>query len=317
MTRAVLFVFCWSLLSLAAGAAEPATTRASHGPVTADISITPGEVDLSRVSTLVLTIRAPADIRVQLPSMADRLEGFTISGHFEDREEDASGHQILRHEYLLQPVVDEEYRLAPVPITYEDASRNNPETNWFPTPPITLQRARLSEQADVADLIGPARVPLSPRMKALIALGVLGAALLSYIAVRLAKRLRHEIALKRMSPRERAFRELEELINRNLVEQGMAQDFYYALTMIVRTYIERAHAVKAPEQTTEEFLAAVAIDPRFSPDVIAQLKAFLQAADLVKYAAQIPGPDMVDSSLSTARDYISHDAATPGELAGV
>jgi hypothetical protein len=76
----------------------------------------------------------------------------------------------------------------------------------------------------------------------------------------------------------------------------------------VRCYIERAHAVRAPEQTTEEFLAAVSRDSRFGPAVVERLRAFLRAADLVKYAAQRPEPAAVDQAVATARSYVETDA---------
>jgi len=112
-----------------------------------------------------------------------------------------------------------------------------------------------------------------------------------------------------MSPRERALEELAELMARDLVGKNMVKEFYLELTMIVRRYIERAHAIRAPEQTTEEFLAAVSSDNRFGQEVINRLRLFLEAADLVKFAAYHPESDAISRATETARSYVVTDAA--------
>ena len=78
--------------------------------------------------------------------------------------------------------------------------------------------------------------------------------------------------------------------------------------LVVRRYIERAHLIHAPEQTTQEFLAAAAKHPRFTPEVLALLKTFLESSDLVKFAGQDATPQLADTAVATARNYISTDA---------
>lgn len=264
---------------------------------------------MSRNSVMVLTLSAPIHYSINIPSIADRLTGFSIAGHFTDETEDDSGLRSYRYEYLLSPTVAQEYRIAPIPVTYKDTRHPDNDDRWIPTPALNLARMPLSATPGVAALAGPEKVPLSPRAIALLVLLALLTALLIFALVFVIKKMQRQLELRRMSPRERAFRELEELVEKDLVAQGLAQDFYYELTMIVRLYIERAHKVHAPEQTTEEFLASVAQDRRFRREVIEQLRTFLQAADLVKYAAQEADQPMVSASLSTARDYITRDEA--------
>jgi hypothetical protein len=105
--------------------------------------------------------------------------------------------------------------------------------------------------------------------------------------------------------------ELAALLKRDLIARGDPKEFYLELTMIVRRYIERSHGVRAPEQTTEEFLAAASWDPRFSREVLAKLREFLQAADLVKFAAHRPAPGAAERATDTARDYIETDSELP------
>jgi hypothetical protein len=83
--------------------------------------------------------------------------------------------------------------------------------------------------------------------------------------------------------------------------------------MVVRRYIERTHGIRAPEQTTEEFLAAATRHPRFTPPVLASLRTFLESSDLVKFAGQQATPQLAAGAVDTARGYIVTDATeAPG-----
>jgi hypothetical protein len=209
-------------------------------------------------------------------------------------------------------VVSEEHRLAPMAIQYTDTRRRPPAAGWFPTRPIVFERGPLPRPGaggDIADILGPLTIfPPFTTVLLYLAVGAAAAAAL-YAFWRLARKVRRRIELARMSPRERALAELADLLARRLVEQNRVKDFYFELTMIVRRYIERAHRVRAPEQTTEEFLTAAARNSEFPPHVLGTLRTFLQAADLVKYAAYQPGSDVVNRAVETAKNYVETDTA--------
>ncbi|MBM4142691.1 MAG: hypothetical protein FJ225_03725 [Lentisphaerae bacterium] len=262
---------------------------------------------------LTLTVSAPAGVDVVLPPLEDRLQGFALNGSFSDEPRAAPDGAVSRaHHFRLTPVVAPRHRVAPIPVTYTDRRTAPPATGWFPTPPLTLEAAPAAPGAPGADIAGdlrPVRIAPSPRAFLLPAVVAAAAAAALAGAFLLARRLRRSAALRRLSPRERALRELDALLARDLVAAGRIKDFYVELTMVVRRYIERAHGIRAPEQTTEEFLAAAAGNARFAARVVATLREFLQAADLVKFAAYRPGRPAVDSAVSTARAYIETDAA--------
>ena len=64
-----------------------------------------------------------------------------------------------------------------------------------------------------------------------------------------------------------------------------------------------------------QFLAAAGNHPAFTPEVLSHLREFLQAADLVKFAAQATDTDSTDNATRTARKYIEKDTATPDDPA--
>ena len=84
----------------------------------------------------------------------------------------------------------------------------------------------------------------------------------------------------------------------------------------MRRYIERSHGIRAPEQTTEEFLAAAKAHPRFTPEVIAKLADFLRSADLVKFAGVGSSSSVAEEAVRTARAYIERDAESLSAASG-
>ena len=290
----------------------PRTEDMSWGHVQIQVTAQPPKVEYDRDILLTIQVTAPREIDVKLPELADRFKGFLVSGSF-DEGPHASGDKttFLRH-LSLTPVLAEEHRLAPFAVHYTDRSRTPPTEGWFPTRPMvfeTVPPVAGDPGKEIHVNLVPVWIHPPFRTVALYALAFLGAVGLLFGLWWLLRRIHRQIRLLRMSPRERALEELAALLAKDLVARDRVKDFYLELTMIVRRYIERAHSVRAPEQTTEEFLQAAAGDARFSAATVEKLRAFLQAADLVKFAAYRPAPDKVLAATGTARDYIESDTA--------
>ncbi len=299
----------------------PLVEEASSGPIACRITAE-SAVRLDHDFLLTIRIRAPADTEVRLPNLDSRLEGFVVNGAY-DREPVSEGGCVVReHCFKLTPTLAEEYRLGPLAISYSGRSRQAPgETSappapadvragWFATRPMIFKAAALApDKTDpsIADILGPIHIyPAFKTVMFRLGLALLAAAAL-YGLWLAGRRIRREVQLRRMSPRERALHELSELIARDLIAKQRLKEFYLEITLIVRRYIERAHAIRAPEQTTEEFLAAAVRDARFSREVVLKLKTFLQTADLVKFAVLRPDAATVERTLQTARAYLETD----------
>ena len=80
--------------------------------------------------------------------------------------------------------------------------------------------------------------------------------------------------------------------------------FYVELTAIVRRYIERTTGVHAPEQTTQEFLQEISRRKDFPAEQSRRLRSFLEAADLVKFAAYQPRDEDVEESFRRASAFV-------------
>lgn len=107
----------------------------------------------------------------------------------------------------------------------------------------------------------------------------------------------HETALKRLA----------ELAGKGLIEAGAAEAFFVEVTGIIRDYIEEGFGLRAPEQTTEEFLAGLVTAPAVAGyrDV---LEPFLAAADEVKFACLRPDRDVMRRAFETAENFVVQTA---------
>ena len=82
------------------------------------------------------------------------------------------------------------------------------------------------------------------------------------------------------------------------------EEFYTQLSAIVRQYLENQLHLRAPERTTEEFLFELAQGSRLSEEHKNLLGAFLQEADLVKFARHRPGPADMDRAFGAAEKFV-------------
>ncbi len=291
--------------------ADVRTETFGRGPVEIVVSARPKSVALDRDMLLSIKIVTPENVEASLPaSIADRLQGFEQRRVIEREPVSHTGKITRERQCLLTPVVAEEYRLAPFPVHYTDRNQEPPVSDWFATRPVVFAFDKPPGSADgIVDTFDPVRIWPGPKTWALYGLIALALAILAFLLTRLARKAEQAIRVWRMAPRERALKELADLLAKKLVEQGLVKEFYLALTLVVRRYIERAHKVRAPEQTTQEFLDAASRSPNFSPPALAKLKLFLEAADLVKFAAYRPNPADIGTAIDTARTYIETDAA--------
>ena len=72
----------------------------------------------------------------------------------------------------------------------------------------------------------------------------------------------------------------------------------------MRRYLEDRFELRAPELTTEEFLASVGESPDLSREHQVLLREFLRQADLVKFAGVRPAADDIQQSVDAARQFL-------------
>jgi hypothetical protein len=301
------------------------TADLSHGEVSIKLEATPERVSPAQDLMLTVTVDAPAHLEVTLPDLRDRFAGFSMAEDFATEPVTANGRRHQTYRWRLEPEpAAERYRLAPFAITVTDSSHRQgthpAPSSLLPTPsslsssfatrPVIFpaEGARPPVTGDPEVSPEPVYIPPTARTVALWVIAALGGLAALAAALFGLTRLSRRVREFRMSPVDRAMAELQRLLGRNLPSRGLYKEFYIELTMVVRRYIERTRGIRAPEQTTQEFLVAAADHPSFTPEILAQLKTFLESADLVKFAGQEATPAMTDAATANAQTYIRADA---------
>ena len=268
----------------------------------------PETVDVGRDFMVTITTVAPKGVEARLPDLRDRFKGFQVAEDFaEEPMVDVEGKTTVVTRWSLRPEpLAKRYRLAPFVVTTAEGS--------FYTAPVVFNPPAARESATGEMEISPKRdfPSLSWRLVGIgtgvLALVVLAVALIVFVV----RKIRMMVRIHRMSPIERAMYELDVLLKKGLPGRGFYKDFYIELTMVVRRYIERRHEVRAPNLTTDEFLRAAESNPAFTREAIAELREFLQSADMVKFAGVEATPEMADAATSRARVYLKTDATAYG-----
>ena len=272
------------------------------------------QVDPARSVFLRVELTAAPDRTATLPDLRDRVVGFSLAEDFAEepvRAADGSTMQVANWRlvpepcakaYKIRPFVvkaspkllsyqsdDGKFSFVGGPITFDPPAAREPVTGGIETDP----------QKDLP--------PLSWKLVGFVALGLLALAAVVVGLVALVRLIARKVKEHRMSPIERAWVELDRLLKKGLPGRGRYKDFYVELTMVVRRYIQRKYGIKAPHLTTEEFLRDNRI-AELANNRIAELKAFLESADMVKFAGVQATPEMADAATASARGYLKGDA---------
>ena len=177
-------------------------------------------------------------------------------------------------------------------------------TNLTPAALVSSQAPAASGE-DIRDIRQPRHLPTSLPWAAAAA-GVLILAALAFAAWRWVRRgkflarLPHEIALQSLADARR------------LMDPDQAREYCFAVSKIIRRYIEDRFHVQAPKLTTEEFLRdLVEVQATILEPHRTLLGEFLQHCDLAKFAGwRYAMPDL-EAMHATAGSFVQATASDP------
>ncbi|GMV97593.1 MAG: hypothetical protein HRF43_11875 [Phycisphaerae bacterium] len=292
-----------------------AVRRSYGGPVTFTVELSKPAITTADSLKLRLTLEINPGYEAEFPDLAfpDDLPGAILTG-YEERESKAGDRRVLVREYELEPeyegaltlprmevyshrtgeVKEEVVASEPVEVTVKSHHETAGDLAFRPMRGLVTVDAIVAERRRVWPwLAGAAGTVLA----------------LAVLTVWLARRPRrlpppppaHETALAR----------LRQLAGRGLIAAGEAEAFFVEVTGIVRDYVEQAFGVRAPEQTTEEFLAGLVSAPAILRHRHV-LEPFLTAADEVKFARMRPDAGAMQRAFDTAENFVRQTSQGAG-----
>lgn len=299
-----------------ATAAVALEVASESGPVRATVRVAPESPRIGDSVQLELEVVAEAGVELLMPEFGEALDRFAVIDFAPHESIDAEGRTVARQRYTLQPSRSGLQSIPPLLVEFvdrrpgrvlapegEDAYELLTERLEFEVETVLASDDALELEPALGDL-GPRETPGPPLWPWLVAAGVGIAAAVPFAARVWMARLARA---RRRSAYEIARSELDALLYgpRPSADDPAAIDrFYVELSGIVRRYLEARFGLHSPEQTTDEFLEALARSPDLRREHQDMLGEFLQGADLVKFAHRLPDESGLNSSVGLAQRFL-------------
>lgn len=259
---------------------------------TLSVSLVPESARVGTVVGISLTYRLPEGARLTEEPEIRGLEGLTILDLKSEPDR-----------IMVQILVDrlETLKSGPISLLYLDKEGKKVALTAEPISVTVL--SNVGDKPEEAEL-RPLQDIMPVRARWLKALPWVGGFLCLFLVVgglygwHKRRRRTTEFAVMEDPPHVRAQMDIERLVARGLFEKGQVKAFYFALSEILRRYLEALRHFPAAEFTTEEISRHI----RKEDDHI--LVPLLRQADLVKFADRIPTQARKEEDVRTALAYI-------------
>ena len=285
------------------------------GPVKLSIELSADSITTADALLCTMTLRVNDGYEAEFPDLAFPIDlpGMILT-HFDESEAKDETQTLRVREYELEPEYPGTFELPALEVYYH--RKNQIQEELIETNPIEFEVTKTPASAQMLELKPFRGLVTVEQIQAerrrtwpWFVGGVGGAIVLAALIVYLIRRPRpvppprpaHEIAMEA----------LRALAAKDLITKGQIEPFFVEITWIIRDYIELAFGLRAPEQTTEEFLGNITSAP-----VVARhrsvLEPFLTAADEVKFARATPETGTIQRAFDTARDFIIQTSSSEG-----
>lgn len=311
---ALLFTVSVSILAFSCGERESDIGEAAvyeidetyrRGPVSFRVAIDKKNITIAERVKMLLEARAEAGYQVELPRFGDKLQQFGIVDYRNPQPElEEGGVVVTRRTYELEPFLSGEYSVPPMALTFWQ--EGDTMFHQLESDTLTVQvRSILPEDVEeltLKDIAGPVSYPRSYAALYIVA-GCIVIATAGVLIFMRFRRKKREIE-RRIPAHEIAYMRLERLLASGLLDDKRYREFTAEVSDVLRYYIEDRFGLRAPERTTEEFLAEAGAGLPVESGQKEILKVFLLHCDLVKFAAVEPSTEDVKRTFETCRDFI-------------
>jgi hypothetical protein len=274
-------------------------------PGTFTVSVSKTQLNTAEEIALILEASADEEWSVIFPEIQDALGKFRVVDRaIEGPKMDRNRNLIYTNRYTLEPFLPGEYAIPPLEVSFEDQWKiySIPVVSEeIAVEVVTVLPPQLGEQ-DIEEILGPLSLPQRMIVWIGVAVPVLAALVLGFMYARRRFPVFRTEAVSQ-NVWDMALNELDRLLGKKLIEQGRYREFYDDISDLTRHYVERRFSIRAPEQTTEEFLHQVRNTNALS-HYTPLLDEFLSTCDLVKFAKLRPSPEVVEQTVLHCRNFL-------------
>jgi len=283
----VTIAACGSFLA-ACGRKSGRTAAELLPPIMLSVNVDKPSITVGDLIDYSITVNAASNVQFRMPQFAENLGGFAVSDWDPGKPgTDKDGRVRHTQHYKMETYLTGMYEIPPARVGYGPADAMKEVVST----PVCIEVRSVVQTNDLFSGIRDIKQPVSladamrARWKRLVAGGLVLAAVMAGAVVLATHFMRRA---RRPAPpvpaHEVAYAALRALFARNLVEAGLIKEYYFELSAILRHYIENRFGLRAPERTTEEFLAELGSSGTLVERHRQLLADFLAECDLVKFA---------------------------------
>lgn len=300
LTVACLSVVIWLLsgVSIQAQPNQPLDTVTSIAGIELVSSVDKAEIYVGDLITYTVSITYDSTFEMQPPPLGANLGAFEIKDYQADIVTRLDDGRIKNDNvFVISTFTTGDYVIPGIPVLFllPDSSRR-----VLLTEPMAITIRSLLAEGDDSTDVRPLKGPYE-FARDLTKYYLWGAAALLVICVtalllwrRWRKRGEASDAIDLRPPWEIAFEKLANLKRQRLPAEARFKEYYIDLSETAREYLGRIHNITVLDMTTEEFLSH--FKQTEAPDgAYSSVAAFLQHADLVKFARHIPLVERTES----------------------
>ncbi len=314
-------LLCASLLTVCPGCGKNSKQAASktefevdkvyeRGPASVHVRLDKTKITIADTVLLQFEATLGPGYKAQMPAVDKTLENFGIVDWDNLGEKlDEKNNIVTTYQYRLEPLLSGKYEIPAFTFVFHDANDPNARHELASEPIAVEVTSLLGEQRaklvieDIEGVVEMPRQPIPWWIWPAAGLGVAVAATAVGGFVLRSKRARMLVRIFRPA-HELAYARLRALVAGNLVEQGKIKEFYDGISGILRHYIEDRFDLRAPERTTEEFLAELQHTGVLADADKQVLGEFLTHCDLVKFAKHDPTTEQIQRTFDLVKDFI-------------
>ena len=293
-----------AMISACAQPEDSAKPAVPKEPVEANVSIDKAVATTGDILTYSIHVDYEEGIELEIPEVGSQISGFRITDFGKDEPQKANGRVEQRAWYQLRGDLVGSYILPSLTIAFEHQG----EKKTISTSELFVEiESVLPSDGSATDIRGLKplkRVELDPKwpLYAGITAAIVAILLLGLWGWR--RRTKMAVNVPIIPPHDMAFEALAQLRSTDFSNPEAVRRYFFAISSILRTYIEDRFEINATDLTTEELLPRLQAHPAIGSTSKSELRQFLLTTDSVKFANHQPSKSEIETAYETALSFV-------------
>ncbi len=253
-------------------------------------------------------ITRDADVQVFMPPVEDSVTVLDFIKQEPLITDDSGNRLVDYYTYIFSKYDSTEIEISPLPIKYKTAGNDETETILTNEVLLVVRTLDIDMQKEIRDVKAPVRIAFDYLFWLLVIVPLIIIAVILYIIWKKYLRRRKDNSPEKIKvkipPHKIAIKELMQLEEKKLWQQGLVKEFHTEITNIIRSYFEkRFDGFTAMEMTSGEIIEKLKTLDEIQP-AFDSTRSFFENADMVKFAKFEPMPTVNEEMMKQGYEIV-------------